>query len=693
MSSLLAVAYKYLVYIRSDMPLWDKIKNEFLNPHSHLRHKIPMDVTRTLADFTGQFVNKKMPPDAQRWLDANANDVITRVVVKRAPVSKNIERFLNLASGGRFTQGKEELGYDDFFHLSLVIEHQYIPYGKHRDAEPGPVKHAQLEKLERVSFTSRISEAPNTEALEVTIPKGYQIGRVIRDWMDDMGDRFYQYDAFSNNCQTFVAGFLKAMGVLNPKTSGFVYQNAGQLLEKQPGYLGDLARSITNLLAIVDQVVQGGTKKKRKGGINPKELREAVARAREAEEAAARARAAEVTEKRRAAIEGRKMMAEDMASRHHEKDDDDEEEDDSGPLIVRRPAGRMPRLPPARASETALPAYAPPPPPEAKPKSTPIDYMTYDMAKGLPKPPPGPKLPRRPPPPSLDLKAQTQHLRENLRRALAKYEDFKKEFKGNILGNIVKTKEPYTTFINLENSDIAMLRQLNEEIMQAYYGLLEDINVSDDEEREIRRILQVMENNMRSPGGFGQMKGLGVYDVFRNASRSYSKAVSGVVNTVWDQVKNKDSLTRKHLIPAAKEVADVAQPILDVYAPGSGTAVKSVVDSIDCANKVATSAGYGRAPRHMEMERLATELNEILHKVNKKLMPKAHSGDLSVIPEIRELLDKWYQTRARMFGLAEYLHNIPESESESESESEEAARRGRGQLRRRIGKAMNSLLE
>ena len=418
------------------MTLWAKIKNEFLNPHSHLRHKIPMDAARALADYTGQFVNKNMPPNSQRWLDENANDIITRVVIKRAPVSKNIERFLDLASGGRFSEGKEQLGYDDFFHLSIVIEHQYMPYGKGREGQEGPVKHSQLEKLERVSFSSRISEAPNTEALEVTIPAGQQVGRVVRTWMNEMGDNFFPYNAFANNCQTFVAGFLKAMGVLNEQTKPFVYQNAGQLLKKQPGYLGDLARSITNLGAIVNQTIQGGRRR----------------------------------------------------------------------------------------------------------------------------------------------------------------------------------------------------------------------------------------------------RGRGISKIFRTVAT----AVTAI------------PFTRKHLIPLAKDIAKVAQPILDVYAPGSGTAVKAVADSIDCANNVAKSVGLGRAERHKEMERLVKELNSILTRVNNQLMPLALAGDVSVRPKIEELIERWHSHRARIFALANYPAPIAEAESESESESEpdaEMTARGRGQLRRRIGKAMNGLLE
>jgi hypothetical protein len=232
--------------------IYNKIKNEFVNPNSDLRHKIPKNIAQAAANFTGKFVNKKLPPNSKKWLDNYASDVITKVTIKRAPVHRAIGSFLNLASGGRFNEGKKDLGYDDLFHLSLVIEHKNPTTGK--------VTESQLEKLERVSFSNKITEAPNTETINVEIPGNQIIGDVVLRWMEKMGDDFYIYDAFANNCQTFIGGFLKATEALNaPGVKAFIYQNAKQLLEKQPGYLGNLAKSITNLGAIVNQVIQGGS--------------------------------------------------------------------------------------------------------------------------------------------------------------------------------------------------------------------------------------------------------------------------------------------------------------------------------------------------------------------------------------------------------------------------------------------------
>ena len=237
------------------MTLWEKIKNEIVNPNSDLRSKIPANITQAAAQFTEKFVNTKMPPNSQKWLNENANSYLTGVTIKRAPVSRAITGFLNAVAGGRLNKKAHEMGYDSLFHLSVVITFEDESERPHT---------AQLEKLERVSFSSRISEAPNTETYD--FPKvGYdKIGDIVKKWQANMGDNFYKYDSFKNNCQSFIMGFLKAADLLSPAAEKFVNQHADELLKAQPGYLGNLANSITNLGAIVNQAMQGG-KKGRKG--------------------------------------------------------------------------------------------------------------------------------------------------------------------------------------------------------------------------------------------------------------------------------------------------------------------------------------------------------------------------------------------------------------------------------------------
>lgn len=92
-----------------------------------------------------------------------------------------------------------------------------------------------------------------------------KIGSIVKKWQRIMGDKFYKYDSFKNNCQSFILGFLKVAGLLTPEADKFVNQHADELLKAQPGYLGELANSITNLGAIVNQTMQGGKKGRGKG--------------------------------------------------------------------------------------------------------------------------------------------------------------------------------------------------------------------------------------------------------------------------------------------------------------------------------------------------------------------------------------------------------------------------------------------
>jgi hypothetical protein len=127
--------------------LYERIKNEIVNPNSYLRDKIPASIAKKASQFTGKFVNTKMPPSSQKWLNAHADYYLTGITIKRAPVSRAITSFLNAISGGRLNEKSKQMGYDSLFHLSVEIR---------LEDERGKFAEAQLEKLERVSFSSKL---------------------------------------------------------------------------------------------------------------------------------------------------------------------------------------------------------------------------------------------------------------------------------------------------------------------------------------------------------------------------------------------------------------------------------------------------------------------------------------------------------------------------------------------------------
>jgi hypothetical protein len=72
-----------------------------------------------------------------------------------------------------------------------------------------------------------------------------------------MGDKFYSYNAFKNNCQNFVMAILDANGLATPEIRGWVFQPVDELLKEQPEWTENFSKSITNLGGITDRIFQG----------------------------------------------------------------------------------------------------------------------------------------------------------------------------------------------------------------------------------------------------------------------------------------------------------------------------------------------------------------------------------------------------------------------------------------------------
>jgi hypothetical protein len=236
----------------------DKVKNEIFNPSSVLRSGT---VSQIASTFTSNFVSSKYPPASAKWLKDNDEGVIQSAYVRRAPISKMIHKALDLITLGKW---EKSLTYDKIFHLSLIIQYKI----------GGQTKQAILEKNERIHFSNTLDNPPNAETIAVSGIAGKQIQGFIANAEKAMGANYFSYSAFSNNCQNFISGLLSANGLLTPKLKEFIVQPIDELLKKQPGYLSNVADTITNVANIANQAVSGGNKNRfitqlQKEGIDP----------------------------------------------------------------------------------------------------------------------------------------------------------------------------------------------------------------------------------------------------------------------------------------------------------------------------------------------------------------------------------------------------------------------------------------
>lgn len=188
---------------------------------------------KSIGDLDSEFwVTQHLPTEAQSYLDKHGDEEIKQVIIRKAPVVKALETALELFSIGKWEKAKADMGYDTMFHLSLILN-----------------KNTILEKLARINIGT-VDSPPYPEFSVVDVKGKVTLKELVEKTKKHMGDKFYPYDPFYNNCQDFVNAVLVAnRDVLDYDKSdkSFVKQSMDTMIRDLPSYLPSFARTITSL--------------------------------------------------------------------------------------------------------------------------------------------------------------------------------------------------------------------------------------------------------------------------------------------------------------------------------------------------------------------------------------------------------------------------------------------------------------
>ena len=205
--------------------------------------------------FRGKAPRLDLPPPVRRLLETYGNRPIVRMFVRRDPIESAINTALNVISLGSWNVLKQKYGYDTFYHLQLEV---VVRLDDSDDTNARFV----LQKNEVIDVSPAKPRTDKTEMVEVPMASGHTMNSLLSNAKQTMGEKFYYYDAFHNNCQDFVGALLASSGLLGPDIAGFIKQPVDQLV-KEISFTDRVARGITDLGGIVDVGLQG------KGGLNP----------------------------------------------------------------------------------------------------------------------------------------------------------------------------------------------------------------------------------------------------------------------------------------------------------------------------------------------------------------------------------------------------------------------------------------
>lgn len=200
---------------------------------------------------------------------------IVGITIRREPVNIAVELALQGVSEGKWLDLKKKYGFDEFFHLSMVVT---VAGAVERVWKNGVKKmypkELAIEKLSVVSINEDVEIKPTMETLEVRVTHRFSIKDMFDKAREKYGDtRFFSYSALgNNNCQNFIQMLLTVEGLYTEEVNNFVFQDITALVKELPESTQLFSQGVTHLGALANKYLGiGGAKKPTNEIIIPKE--------------------------------------------------------------------------------------------------------------------------------------------------------------------------------------------------------------------------------------------------------------------------------------------------------------------------------------------------------------------------------------------------------------------------------------
>ncbi len=182
---------------------------------------------------------------SKKTIEQYGNILVKQLFISRTPVGSMLNTLINFVSLGKWEELKKKYAFDKLFHLSLVAR-----------LESG--KDIILEKNEVVNISPDYKVYKDTESLDIPFTGEMTINKILETARKNVGDKtFFDYDAFSNNCQFFIKYLLEGQGLYSQKAKDFLFQDLKEIYEGLPSYVPYIMKGATRLGNIVNKITGG----------------------------------------------------------------------------------------------------------------------------------------------------------------------------------------------------------------------------------------------------------------------------------------------------------------------------------------------------------------------------------------------------------------------------------------------------
>ena len=173
-------------------------------------------------------------------LDQYGTQIIKRLRIMRKPLTAKIQYALKFA-----TSNKSSQIYDTLFHLGLIATMD--------------VRDLLIEKNEVIDIVDNFNFSGDMELLEVPLHnRQITLNELMNTTKDGMGDKkYFEYNAFTNNCQFFVNDILKYNTLLTNNMHVFLFQDLKEIIATTPKWAQSIANFVTHTAGWWNKVTGG----------------------------------------------------------------------------------------------------------------------------------------------------------------------------------------------------------------------------------------------------------------------------------------------------------------------------------------------------------------------------------------------------------------------------------------------------
>lgn len=210
--------------------------------------KLTTNNLRLASDVLATGIREDYPPDVRSVLAQYGLGQVFHLAIYRDPIKSYIDNVLNIISLGQWNVAKDKLNYDKMYHLSMIASLN-MPNGNKVDIK--------IEKNEVINITPTFTISSDAEVIEAPVPCCFTLQQLLDNAKQQMGVNFFKYDAFTNNCQAFILGILRANNLVTPDIEKFVSQDALALAKELPEHIPAVASTLTNLAGFWNRLYKG----------------------------------------------------------------------------------------------------------------------------------------------------------------------------------------------------------------------------------------------------------------------------------------------------------------------------------------------------------------------------------------------------------------------------------------------------